>query len=87
MDQQRNERNLSEFLQKRFGFDSFRPGQEKIIRSLLDRKSVLGILPTGKGKSLCYQYVGAFSRQPILIISPLLSLMQVQKGNSFDVSP
>lgn len=78
MDQQRNERNLSEFLQKRFGFDSFRPGQEKIIRSLLDRKSVLGILPTGKGKSLCYQYVGAFSRQPILIISPLLSLMQDQ---------
>ena len=78
MDQQKNERNLNEFLQKRFGFDSFRPGQEKIIRNLLDGKSVLGILPTGKGKSLCYQYVGAFSRQPVLIVSPLLSLMQDQ---------
>ena len=61
-----------------FGFDTFKPGQEDIIRHILDRKDTLGILPTGSGKSLCYQLPTYINQQPTLIISPLISLMDDQ---------
>ncbi|QLK86126.1 ATP-dependent DNA helicase RecQ [Staphylococcus sp. 17KM0847] len=69
---------LKQALQQYFGFDDFRPGQESIIQHVLDEHNVLGILPTGSGKSLCYQLPTYIKRKPTLIISPLISLMDDQ---------
>lgn len=61
-----------------FGFETFKPGQEAIIKSVLNQQDTLGILPTGSGKSLCYQLPTYIKQQPTLIISPLISLMDDQ---------
>ncbi|WP_025784915.1 ATP-dependent DNA helicase RecQ [Sporosarcina sp. D27] len=65
-------------LKVRFGFDEFRPGQEGVIRSILQRNDTLAILPTGMGKSLCYQLPGEMQDGLVLIVSPLVSLMEDQ---------
>lgn len=70
--------NLERKLYKFFGFKEFRPGQKEIISTLLDEKDTIGVLPTGTGKSLCYQFVGYILDGHVLIVSPLLSLMQDQ---------
>ncbi|CDQ19464.1 RecQ family ATP-dependent DNA helicase [Halobacillus karajensis] len=62
-------------LKKYFGFSSFREGQEEVIRDVLQGKDVLGILPTGTGKSLCYQLPSKVMGGTTLVISPLISLM------------
>ena len=72
------EMNINEVLKEKFGFNSFRPGQEEVIRALMDGEHVMGMLPTGSGKSLCYQLPAYLLDKPVLIISPLLSLMQDQ---------
>ena len=59
-------------------YESFSPGQKEIIEQLLDRTRCVALLPTGMGKSLCYQLPGYIFNKPVLIISPLLSLMQDQ---------
>ena len=69
---------LENALQHYFGYNTFRPGQREIIEALLDGQDVVAILPTGMGKSLCYQLPGYLFSKPVLIISPLLSLMQDQ---------
>lgn len=69
---------LKDELQKRFGFSSFRPGQEEIIDTLLNERDVLAVLPTGNGKSLCYQLTGYLKEGLVIIVSPLLSLMEDQ---------
>jgi ATP-dependent DNA helicase RecQ len=69
---------LEEVLQKHFGFSHFRPGQKEIISSLLNGEHTLAMLPTGSGKSLCYQLPAYLFNKSILVISPLLSLMQDQ---------
>ncbi|USS86619.1 RecQ family ATP-dependent DNA helicase [Fructilactobacillus cliffordii] len=70
--------NLTKILQTRFGFQRFRPGQEAALKHLLAEESVLAVLPTGAGKTLIYQMYGAVTDRPVIIVSPLLSLMTDQ---------
>lgn len=69
---------LEKLLKKHFGYDSFKTGQKEVITSILTGHHTLAMLPTGTGKSLCYQLPGLILNGQILIISPLLSLMQDQ---------
>ena len=69
---------IQRHLRDRFGFDSFRGGQEAAIRRLLDGKSVLAIFPTGGGKSLCYQLPALLLDGLTVVISPLIALMKDQ---------
>jgi ATP-dependent DNA helicase RecQ len=63
---------------RRFGHDSFRPGQERIIRWLLSGRDVLAVLPTGSGKSLVYQLAAQLLPGPTVVVSPLIALMKDQ---------
>ena len=69
---------LEGLLKKYFGYTSFKAGQKEVISALLNGEHTLAMLPTGTGKSLCYQLPGFIFTGQILIISPLLSLMQDQ---------
>ena len=72
------ETSLSECLQKYFGFKKFKGQQEAIIGSLLEGKDTFVIMPTGGGKSLCYQLPAIISEGTAIIVSPLIALMKNQ---------
>ena len=74
-------------LKKYFGYSAFREGQDTLIDSVLSRRDVLGIMPTGAGKSICYQVPALILPGITLVISPLISLMkdQVQALNQAGV--
>ena len=61
-----------------FGFNAFRPGQEEIVRAVLDGENVLAVMPTGSGKSLCYQLPAIVRPGLTLVVSPLIALMRDQ---------
>src|SRR5258705_4520501 len=67
-----------EILKDIFGFDDFRPGQEEAVDALLAGRSVLTVMPTGSGKSLCYQVPALVLGGLTLVVSPLVALMQDQ---------
>ena len=70
--------NALETLKTYFGYDTFREGQEKIVEAILANRDVLAIMPTGAGKSICYQIPALMLPGITLVISPLISLMQDQ---------
>jgi len=69
---------LTAALKRCFGFDGFRPGQEAIVRDVLSRRDVLALMPTGGGKSLCFQLPAVLQPGVTLVVSPLIALMQDQ---------
>ena len=72
-------------LQRYFGYESFRPGQAGIVNALLSGRDVLGVMPTGAGKSICYQIPATILPGVSIVISPLISLMQDQVDALNDV--
>ena len=70
--------NPVDALQQHFGFPAFRPGQEEAVRAAIDGRDVLVVMPTGAGKSLCYQLPALMREDLTLVVSPLVSLMQDQ---------
>ena len=71
--------DLLESLRRYWGYSEFRPLQEKIVRSLLGGRDTCVVMPTGGGKSLCYQLpAAALSAQTVIVISPLIALMKDQ---------
>ena len=73
---------LREMLHTRFGLKDFRPHQRAIIEAILQKKTVLAVLPTGYGKSLCYQLPAFMDNGLTIVVSPLIALMKDQDRKS-----
>lgn len=73
-----NDKN-EEKAKQRFGIKKYRAGQRKLIEAVIEGRDVLGVLPTGGGKSLCYQLPALFLPRAVVVVSPLISLMQDQQ--------
>ncbi len=74
--------NLLALLQKHWGYETFRPGQQEVITSVLQGRDTLAVFPTGGGKSLCYQLPALLVEGVVLVVSPLISLMQDQVASA-----
>ena len=70
--------NLKQALKSYFGFDSFKGDQEAVIENLLSGKNTFVIMPTGGGKSMCYQLPAVISEGTAIVVSPLIALMKNQ---------
>ncbi|HBI34510.1 MAG TPA: DNA helicase RecQ, partial [Candidatus Moranbacteria bacterium] len=69
---------LEKELEKYFSFSQFRPGQKEVVEAIIDGKDVVALMPTGGGKSLCFQLPAILSEKISIVISPLIALMQDQ---------
>ena len=74
----RLEQRKYELLRQVFGYDGFRPGQEEVVDNLIQGKDVLAVMPTGAGKSICYQLPALMRQGVAVVVSPLISLMKDQ---------
>lgn len=79
---------MNELLKKYFGYDEFSPGQREIIQKVMEHEDVLGIMPTGSGKSVCYQLPALMLDGLTIVVSPLISLMkdQVDAANQLGIA-
>ncbi|HLL53264.1 MAG TPA: ATP-dependent DNA helicase RecQ [Myxococcaceae bacterium] len=75
---------VEEVARERFGVTDFRPGQKELIEAVLAGKDALGVMPTGAGKSLCFQLPSLFLSGNVVVVSPLISLMQDQSEKMAD---
>lgn len=78
---------MNDLLKQYFGYDEFRPCQKEIIQKVIDQENVLGIMPTGSGKSICYQLPALLLDGLTVVVSPLISLMkdQVDAANQLGI--
>lgn len=74
--------DLDAVLRRTFGYPGFRPGQKELIEAILRGRDALGILPTGGGKSVCFQLPASLLPGMVLVVSPLISLMEDQTGRA-----
>jgi ATP-dependent DNA helicase RecQ len=74
--------DLDAVLRRTFGYPGFRPGQKELIEAVLQGRDALGILPTGGGKSVCFQLPASLLPGTVLVVSPLISLMEDQTGRA-----
>src|SRR5258708_34536824 len=77
--------SLHELLEKHWGYVAFRPKQEAIIQAILTGRDAAVVMPTGGGKSLCYQLPAVVMQRTCVVISPLTALMQDQAGGSREI--
>ena len=85
MTNEREENSALATLRKYFGYESFRPGQAELINAILEGRDVLGVMPTGSGKSVCYQLPAMMLPELTLVISPLISLMRDQVDGANEI--
>ena len=78
-------KELRDQLQQHFGLDDFRPAQRDVIEQVLAGKDVLCVMPTGAGKSLCYQLPAVVQGGLTIVVSPLISLMEDQVSQLRDI--
>ncbi|MBR8646081.1 DEAD/DEAH box helicase [[Brevibacterium] frigoritolerans] len=76
--------NIERVLKEKFGFDEFRPGQKEVVESLMSGRHTLAMLPTGSGKSLCYQLPAYLVNKTVIIVSPVIIFNAGSSGSAED---